>query len=213
MESFSKDLNKVKYLEKGSIMIYPTETAYAIGCDSANQKAVEQVFKIKKRPKSKSLPLIAGSLAMVERYCVMSEAEKELARKHWPGPLTLILKVKSTLSRGAAGDGASPLALAESVITKDGTAAIRVSANKIARGLSQGLGRPIVSTSANVSGQGECYSIKEVKKQLGGIDGGGGYELLIIDGGQLKKRKPSTIAKIKDGKLRIVRQGEIKIES
>lgn len=188
----------VNYLKKGGVIVYPTETAYALGCDATNMWVVRRVFKIKKRPLGKTLPLIAGSLAMVKRYCRLAGLEQKLAKKHWPGPLTLILRYKTQKTR---------YKLAKGVMAKDKTVAIRVSGGKIARALSRRLGRPIISTSANLAGGGECYSVPEVKKQLGRQP-----EILILDGGRLKKRKPSTIAKIKDGRVEVLRQGSIKIK-
>lgn len=198
MSSFQNKLKK-----GGGIVIYPTETAYAIGCDATNQRAVDLIFKIKKRPKNKPLPLIAGSLAMVKRYCRLSKEEEKLARQYWPGPLTLILNIKYYNIKY----------LAEGVVAKDGTVAIRVSSHPIARALSRRLGRPIVSTSANLSGAGECYSVAEVRKQLKRVGAYCNTPLQIIDGGRLKKRKMSTIVRFKNGKIEILRAGAIKIIS
>lgn len=171
--------------------MYPTETAYALGCDVANQKAVDLMFKLKKRAKSKTLPLIAGSLAMVKRYCKMSAEEGRLAKRYWPGALTMVLNV-------------APNQLSKGIVAKDGTVAIRVSSNKMARELSRELGAPLVSTSANLAGEDECYSINDAKKSFSN-------SVMFLDGGRLKKQKPSTIVKIIDGKIKILRQGEIKL--
>ncbi|MEK9182920.1 MAG: L-threonylcarbamoyladenylate synthase [Patescibacteria group bacterium] len=198
----------IEYLKNGGVIVYPTETAYALGCDATNQRAVDLVFKLKKRAKSKTLPLIVGSLAMVKKYCQMSAAEERLAKKYWPGALTMILNVLSSHSheacpRAASGNGNSAF-LAKGIVAKDGTVAIRVSSNKMARELSRGLGAPLVSTSANLAGEGECYSVNNAKKSFSD-------SVIFLDGGRLKKQKPSTIVKIENGKIKILRQGEIKL--
>lgn len=204
----------VNILLGGGLVIYPTETAYAIGCDAANKKAVDLIFKIKQRSKKKFLPLIASSLAMVKRYCRLSVDEEQIAGRYWPGPLTIVLRIKA----GAYGNRPQTVgvnrrssALAKGVMAKDGTVAIRVSSHPLARRLARLLGRPLVSTSANLSGEGGCYSIVEVEKQLKRVGADNYSPVLVIDGGRLKKRKSSTIVKMEKEKIRILRQGEIKI--
>jgi len=182
----------IEHLKNGGVVTYPTETAYALGCDVANQKAVDLVFELKKRAKSKTLPLIAGSLAMVKKFCQMSADEERLAKKYWPGALTIVFKIKKGIK------------LAKGTVAKDGTVAVRVSSNKTARELSLALGAPIVSTSANLAGEGECYSVDDAKKSF--FD-----SVVFLDVGRLKKQKPSTIVKIENSKIKILRQGEIKI--
>jgi L-threonylcarbamoyladenylate synthase len=182
-------------LREGGILVYPTETAYALGCDATNPKAVKRIFKIKHRPLSKTLPLIAGSPAMVKRFCQLSKTELKLAQKYWPGPFTMVLVRRRD----------RPLCLS-GIVAKDKTIAIRVSSNKIARELSHRLGRPLVSTSANLFGKGECYSVSEVEKQLGCGSG-----IIIVGGKKLKKQKSSTIVRVKKDGVEIIRQGKIKI--
>lgn len=238
------------HLKQGGVIVYPTETAYALGADATEQKAVDAIFKIKGRSKNKTLPMLAADLTMVKRYCLMSKEEEQAAKKYWPGPLTLVLRIPPKVdtrgmkreiiikkqatamknqkgnvemikrqfatSGGVAFDGW----LARGIEAKDRTAAFRVSAHPIARALSAALERPLVSTSANRAGAGECFSVAEVKKQLGGAwqtgtvgqTGNGWQKIFFIDGGILKKRKPSTVIKIEDGKIKVLRQGEIKMK-
>ncbi|MCX6778795.1 MAG: L-threonylcarbamoyladenylate synthase [Candidatus Magasanikbacteria bacterium] len=192
-----KILEAIEHLKKGGVIIYPTETAYGLGCDATNQEAVDLVFKIKQRSKDLILPVIVGSLEMAEEWVILSNKAKELSLKYWPGALTLVVQVKKVLASGC--------------VAKDGTAAVRVSGNEIARNLSQKLGKPIVATSANLSGQGESYSVEELKNSLVGIEKNNIY---IIDGGVLSHHQPTTIVKItEDNQVKILRQGEIKIDA
>jgi L-threonylcarbamoyladenylate synthase len=171
----------VEFLKEGKVIVYPTETSYALGCDATNDKACKRIFRIKKRSKEKKLPIIVANLKMAKEYAYFNKDALKLAKTFWPGPLTLLLKKKRKLSR-FVGKG------------------IRISSNPIARELSKKLGKPIVATSANISGRENCYSIKEVLKQ--GIKAD-----LYLDAGKLKKVKPSTIFDVEERK--IIREGPI----
>jgi len=184
----------VAILKSGGVIIYPTDTAYALGCDATNQKAVEKIFKIKGREASKTLPLIAADAAMVREWAELSEKAEGLAKEYWPGPLTLVLPV--------AKEG-----LAQSVI-KDDCIAIRVPKHETSKKLSAELGGPIVSTSANTAGKPTCYSVESVKESLGES-----FELIeySIDEGELPALPVSTMVKVWDNNVTIIREGAIAI--
>lgn len=177
------------------IIIYPTDTAYALGCDARSVEAVAQIFVIKGRVETKALPLIAADINMVREWCELSGPAEILAEKYWPGPLTLVLPVKK-------------IGLAAAVIS-DGGVAIRVPDAAEARALAQEIGAPIVSTSANKAGGSNCYSVPEVRASLGEAINKVGR---IIDLGELPERPVSTIVKVCDNKIEIIRQGVIKIK-
>lgn len=191
----SRDIkNAVKVLKKGGVVAYPTETAYGLAADSANSWAIKKIFKIKGRSESKPLSLIAASFAMVKKFFYLNKKEAALARRHWPGALTLLLKPKrrfpSALTRGA-----------EKV-------AVRVSSSHIAIALAKGLNGPITATSANVSGGPERYSAFAVRGEFAKRK----YKPdMIMDGGTLPRTKPSTIAEVRDGKIIILRKGPIQL--
>ncbi|HBP00207.1 MAG: Translation factor SUA5 [Candidatus Uhrbacteria bacterium GW2011_GWF2_41_16] len=184
----------LRILSLGGVVAFPTETAYALGADATNDSAVERIFLIKGREEEKTVPLIASSLEMVERYAILSQTLQQLANQYWPGPLTLILPVRDNHH------------LAPQVVRMNGTIAIRVSSHPLVHDWSQKLGVPIVSTSANRSGEPTCYSINEVKQSfLNKV-----YQPdFFWDGGILPIRKPSTIIMEKEGKIVVLRQGEI----
>lgn len=172
----------IDILKKGGVILYPTETSYAVGCDALNRQARVRIFEIKGRSKNKDFPLIAGSKAMVRRFCKVNAFSARLMNNYWPGPLTLVFDGR----RGKQ------------------SVAIRVPGSSVARALSLGLGRPIVSTSANLSGKPTCYSVRAALRQLDGkgID-------LVLDVGCLARRKPSTIIDARGKEIRIVRQGAV----
>jgi len=124
----------VEFLKEGKVIVYPTETCYALGCDVTNEKACKRILEIKKRSKKKKSPIIIANLKMTKEYAYFNKDALKLVKVFWPGPLTLLLKKKRKLSR-FVGRG------------------IRVSSNPIARELSKKLKKPIVATSANISGR------------------------------------------------------------
>ncbi len=208
----------VDILRSGGVIIYPTDTAYGLGCDATNEMAVEKIYKIKQRTKAKSMPVIAGSFSMAEKYFIFLEKEKELATKFWlntplaPRPSGVFGRA---LKGGTAGKGKLSIVLkvkknikiAKSVMAEDGTAAVRVPDSLWACALSLKLGKLIVSTSANLAGVDSCYSIGGIKKT--GVDFNDIN--IILDGGILPRVMPSTIVKVKDGKVKILRKGSVGI--
>ncbi len=190
MESWSRKVKEaVAVLKKGGVVVFPTETAYGLAADPENRRAVKRIYHIKGREAGKKLPLIAADAGMAIVYAKVSPLLAKLARKHWPGPLTVVGK----------------------------RAAVRVSSHPVARALSRGLGRPIISTSANVSGQPTCYSVKSFLKQLSlrGVRSNDRTTKqspdFIIDVGALPRRKPSTIVTERKGQITILRQGSIRL--
>ncbi len=201
-----KILNEtVGILRNGGIIIYPTDTAYAFGCDATNEAAADKIYRIKQRTKAKSMPVIAGSFEMVEDFFLLNKKEKEIGKRFWlntplpplkggtmgKGKLSIVLSVKKNV------------AIAESVIADDGTVAARVPDSLWACGLSLKLKKPIVSTSANLTGTDSCYSLDEIKKT------GVAYDKidLILDAGALSRVMPSTIVRVRNGKVEVLREG------
>ena len=187
----------VETLKRGEIIAYPTDTAYGLGADPSDKKAVSKIFKIKGRMKEKSLPLIAVNLAMVKKFGFLKGKALGLAKKHWPGPLTLVIKATPLSKR-----------IFSIYTLKNGKIAIRVPKSPFSRRISFLLKIPIVSTSANLSERPLCFSKKEIEKQFKERKFKPDY---ILNVGRLKKSKPSTIIEIKKGKINILRQGTIKI--
>ncbi len=176
-------------LKSGGLVVYPTETAYALGCDPKSAKAVKRLFSVKKRDASKPLPMIAASTAIAGRFVQLDRFARVLADAYWPGPLTLASSAASRLAPGVA--------------SKRGEFAVRVSPHPVAAALSRALGRPIVSTSANRSGRATGYDAPSVLKDLGTMPD------LVLDAGPLKKAPVSTIVRSSGGVMEILREGQI----
>jgi L-threonylcarbamoyladenylate synthase len=182
----------VTLLKTGGVIIYPTETAYAIGGDARNKDVIKKIYKIKKRSTKLPLPVIVGDLEQAKKYAIFNPISLTLAKKYWPGALTLILKRKKEI----------PAAL---TVGKK-TIALRVSGNPIARAIAKGLGGPIISTSANDSMKKECYSVRAIQKQIPSLNK---KIEITVDAGKLPQVKPSTIVKATSNKIMLLRRGSL----
>jgi L-threonylcarbamoyladenylate synthase len=190
----------VKVLKAGGTIVYPTETAYGLGADFFNPKAIKEVYQIKGRNYKKPLSVIVSDLFMAKKLVKFNQISLKLAKKYWPGPLTLVLEVpryKIQVTNKL-----------QTPISKTQTLGLRVSSNKLATTIVKKLGGPITATSANVSGKGECYSATEIVKQFKNKKN---KPDLIVDAGRLPKKKGSTIVKVINNHIEILRQGDINV--
>ena len=179
----------IKILKEGGIVAFPTDTVYGLGADAFNPKAVGRIYEVKKRPRHLPLPLL---IADISQMTVVAQPPPGialfLARRFWPGGLTLVLPKAASL----------PLYL-----TKSPTVAVRVPNHWVCLTLIQCLEKPIIGTSANLSGKPSILTADEVKQQLGGkVD-------FIIDGGQCSGGRESTIVDVRGEVPVILRQGII----
>jgi len=190
MGALQREIEKgVKILQKGGVIAFPTDTVYGLGADAFNSTAVERIYEIKNRPKHRQLPLL---IADVDRLITLADPIPEiawfLARRFWPGGLTLVLPKKDSL----------PAHLAPNP-----TIALRVPDHPVCLALFQHLENPIIGTSANISGQPAALTAEEVGQQLGGkID-------FIINGGKCPGGKESTVVDVTCESPKILRQGII----
>ncbi len=190
----------LQIVEKGGVIVYPTETCYGLGCDATNNAAVEHIFKIKQREPGKPVLVIAHDISVFLKYVEWNETIDHLARIYWPGPLTIVAPLKEKATELAAG-----------VIGSDNTIAFRVTSHPFAASLVQKLGRPIVSTSANLSSYPNPYDVGYIVSMF---EGGQYTPDLVIDAGDLPHHSASTIVRVEaNGEKVIVRQGEITIDT
>lgn len=190
------DLPKVvTILQNGGIIIFPTETSYGLGCDATNTQAVEKIFAIKGRaPLVWPFPVIVAGYDDARNYVEFSDRAIELAQKYWPGALNLVLPSlpSSLISRQCA--------------STDGFQSVRVSANAVVAELVTKLDRPLVATSANLSGSPALYDLVDLELAFGDklelIDG-------VIDVGTLPVAPASTTVKIQGDEVQVIRQGSV----
>lgn len=175
-------------LRLGGLVIYPTDTLYALGAAALNPSAVAALRKAKKREKGKALPLVAADVLQARSLWAEFPAEAEaLARHFWPGPLSLVLHASPTLSR--------------EVSAAEGTVAVRVPASPLARALA-GAGGPLVATSANLSGEEPPMTCAQAVAAFEGT------VFLALDSGPAGSA-PSTIVDLSTGEPRLLREGAI----
>jgi L-threonylcarbamoyladenylate synthase len=151
--SFEEDLKEsLKTLRQGGIILYPTDTIWGLGCDPTNEAAVDRIFKIKSRDESKSLILLADSLTMIERYtgdCPPIAFELASVSEN---PLTIIYPEGKNLANGVCGN--------------DGSIAIRLCRDRFCNELIGRFRKPVVSTSANVSGNPSPGNFSDIEHTL-----------------------------------------------
>lgn len=169
-------------VRQGGIIAYPTEAVFGLGCDPNNEQALDRIIDLKGRDSHKGFIIIASSLKQLDNYILPpSPTLMQRLEQDWPGPVTWILDASANLSELLTGGRT--------------TIATRVSAHPVVQALCNELGMPLVSTSANISGQTECRTTQSVHDIFGKsidavIDGETGDldgPTPIIDGATLKR--------------------------
>jgi len=177
-------------IARGNVVAIPTDTLYGLAADPFNLAAIEEIFRVKGRPEGRALPILVCS---VEQAVLLARqappAFFKLARKLWPGRLTLILDASHRL----------PL----KVTANTGRVALRWPDSKVACALIEETGGPVTGTSANVSGWRGCSTAGDVLKQLGN------KLPLVLDGGKTAGAPTSTIVGLKGDRWEIVREGAV----
>ncbi|MFQ6082147.1 MAG: L-threonylcarbamoyladenylate synthase [Candidatus Aminicenantia bacterium] len=177
-------------LREGKVVVYPTDTFYGLGANPFNPQAVNKIFRLKRREEGKPLLIIISDLNQVEQITEeIPEIFYPLSERFWPGPLTLVLKASAKFPDEMLGEGK--------------TIGIRLPDFPWLRALVRKTGFPIISTSANISGEKEILSPIELKKIFfGEVE-------LIVDGGKTQEIKPSTVLDLTEKNPRVIREGMI----
>ncbi len=186
----------VSILRNGGLIVYPTETCYGLGVDMENDAAVDKLWLYKGDRGNKPVLALADSMEMVDKYLILSDLEKKIAQKYWPGPVTMVALSKNRVSKKAQGE--------------TDTLGMRISDNLLATSLVGAFGKPISSTSANISGGDNPFSVDQLLEQvpqdrLELID-------LVIDVGLLEKKPSSTVIKVEGMKIVVLREGVVRVE-
>lgn len=146
----------VSALQSGEVIAYPTEGVFGVGCDPDNPQAIEKLLALKQRPIEKGLILIAANYQQLQPYIddtQLSDLQKQKIFLTWPGPVTWVMPVKKDISPLLTG--------------KFTSIAVRVSDHPLVQKLCHQFGKPITSTSANLTGLPPCKTVAEVHSQLG----------------------------------------------
>jgi len=183
----------ISILKQGGLVAFPTDTVYGLGAWADHQPAVERVYRVKERPRNIALPLLLADISQIGGVAEpVPPIAWLLAHNFLPGALTIVLHKSNSVP---------------DIITAGGiTVAVRVPAHPVPIALVQGLGAPIVGTSANVSGKPSALTADEVYSQFGNkID-------LVIDGGRCPGGRESTIIDVTGEEPVILREGAISRE-
>lgn len=177
-------------IRAGRVVAFPTDTFYGLGADPFNLSAVERVYQIKGRPRSKPLLLLVGDEEQVKMVAgELPETFHELVEKFWPGPLTIVVRASHRLPLKVTGG--------------TGNIGLRLPSSNLALALVRCAGVPVTATSANLSTLPSCTTASQVLGQIGGrID-------VLIDGGRIASDRPSTVVDLTGPSMRILREGMI----
>ena len=177
----------VKILKSGGIVAHATETCYGLACDLSNPDAVRKLFEIKNRPLTYPVSALFETVTQAKKYVKWNDRAEELATKYLPGPLTLILPMKSDAPEilYPVPDGSK-------------TIGVRISPNTTAQRLAQLFGKPISTTSANMHGEPNPFSAQAIIDQ-------GVKPDLIIDSGELKPTDVSRVIDLTGSEEKILR--------
>ena len=185
-DDYDKALAEAKLiLKSGGTLIYPTDTLYGLGCNAVDKRAVERIYTIKNREGRKPLSILVSDYAMLLEYCTVSSAQERILHSLLPGPYTFILPLRKPLP---AATGA--------------TVGIRVPEHYFMRQISKELKMPIVSTSANLSGEKDAATLSDVSRPVSSRAD------LLIDGGICLYGKGSTVIDLVN--MKILRKGAVR---
>ncbi len=184
----------LEVIRSGGVVAHATETCYGLACDIGNQQAVARLFRVKRRPENQPVSALFTSISHAQRYVEWPQRAAELAGKYLPGPLTLVLPLL-----GAEMRRIFPM-------PKGGkTIGVRISPHPVARMLAEAYGEPLTTTSANIHGEPNPYSVSEILRQFEMV---GEQPDVIVDSGVLPQNPPSQVIDLTAEEERILRPAE-----
>ncbi len=176
----------VEVLERGGLIAYPTDTTYGIGCNIFNSRGVKNIYQIKKRDARKPFSFICADLSDVANYAQVSNFAFKIMKRHLPGPYTFVLDATRVVPN--------------SMITRQKTVGIRIHDDEIALSIVRQLGHPLVTTSANLTGESPLHDPAEIEAIMGHMLD------IVVDGG-IRFGDPSTIISLIDDRIEVLREG------
>jgi len=184
-----------KTLNNGGVIVFPTETVYALAADPADDEAVARIYELKGRDKCKPLSLLVGDMYQASQVVELNEVAEKLAMRFFPGPLTIVLNKKP---------GGNLSKLVNSANDKIG---IRMPSHVLTLKILKAFGRPIIGTSANVSGfNNDAIDPFKVIESFRDVD-------LMVNLGKTEHQKFSTVVDATGPKIEILREGVISKET
>ncbi len=183
----TRHINQVtECLRQGGVIIYPTDTTYGLGCDIFNRKGVKKIFQIKQRDSRKPFSFICTDLAEISNYAQVSNFAFKIMKRYLPGPYTFVLEATKIVP--------------DSLSTKQKTVGVRIPDNRICQEIVRQLGHPLVTTSANLSGETAPQDPRQIDENMGRMVD------MVIDGG-ISLGEGSTVISLIDDQIEVLRQG------
>jgi L-threonylcarbamoyladenylate synthase len=184
----------VRVLNQGGIVIFPTDTAFGIGCRIDNEKAVQKLFEIRKRPLSQPIPVLVNGIEMTQSYVteIPAEVRKKLVNPFWPGALTIILNAN--------------MHRVSSLVTGGGkTVGVRMPNHPVILDIITKVGVPVLGPSANFHGESTPFEFKDLSREL----------ISLVDyviEGECSVRETSTVVDCTKTPWEILRQGAVTVK-
>ena len=183
----------VQVLNQGGIIIFPTDTAFGIGCRIDNQEAIERLFKIRKRPQDQAVPVLVSGLKMAKDYAreFSEEVIQKLIKPYWPGALTIVVRCQKNKIHELIRGGTETIGL-------------RMPNNTTILKVIEQVGIPILGPSANFHGENTPFDLKDLNPEL----------VRLVDfvlEGECTLKKPSTVVDVTQAQWKILRQGALNI--
>lgn len=170
----------VQQIKKGAVLVLPTDTVYGLVAEATNEEGVKKVFRIKKRPKDKVLSIFVRDIKMAKEFAFINKETEQFLKRTWPGRLTAVLRAKPRAKR----------LFTFGIVSSEGKIGLRIPKYSLINRLLKKLNFPLTGTSANISGKPSLSRIKDVLEQFKDRR----YQPeIIVDGGDLPKRKPSVV--------------------
>lgn len=173
-------------LRQGGVISYPTDTTYGIGCDIFNRRGVKNIYQIKQRDARKPFSFICADLSDAANYAQVSNFAFKIMKRHLPGPYTFVLEATRIVP--------------DNLTTRQKTVGIRIPDDKIAMAIVRELGHPLVTTSANLTGESPLHDPAEIETAMGRMLD------MVVDGG-IRYGDPSTVISLIDDRVEVLRQG------
>ncbi|HEX8932565.1 MAG TPA: L-threonylcarbamoyladenylate synthase [Patescibacteria group bacterium] len=183
----------VEIINNGGIVIFPTDTAFGIGCRVDNEAAIQKLFKLRKRPEQQATPVLVSSLDMAKAYWieVPEEVVKKLIKPYWPGALTIVLPCKISKVPVLVRGGGTTLGL-------------RMPNHETTLNIIKGVGVPIIGTSANFSGEQTPYTVEDLNPELKKL-------VDYVVPGKCPGQQASTVIDCSVEPWKILREGAVKL--
>lgn len=183
----------ITILNKGGIVIFPTDTAFGIGCRIDREDAIKRLFTIRKRPENQAVPVLVSAVKMAEKYfkTPLPNNVRHLMETYWPGALTIVYHCKTDITPPLVRGGGTTLG-------------VRMPDHEVTLALIKGVGTPILGPSANFHGQPTPYEFVELDSILTGL-------VDYVLPGECKTKQASTVIDCSKVPWKILRQGSVQL--